>query len=180
MASSEANLATYLSGAGIDRVHEREPQTTIVLDMDSRVSEMHGAQEGSAYNGRFACSAIIRCSCSTSAAIWSAVPRGQGTCTAPLGGKTCSNRRSRVTRQDEGRYFQVDATFANPEVYELLKTEDYKYTIRLPANSVLQERICWLLNRPVGHLPACGAPIFRQLPLSSRVMDHCIRASGLS
>jgi hypothetical protein len=84
-----------------------------------------------------------------------------------------------ITRyqQDEGRYFEVDATFANPEVYELLKTEDYKYTIRLPANSVLQER---LLNRPVGHLPACGAPIFRRLPLPSPVMDHCIRASGLS
>ena len=48
------------------------------------------------------------------------------------------------------RYFRGDAAFANPEVYELLEVEGYKYTIRLPANSVLQERIAWLLTRPVG------------------------------
>jgi hypothetical protein len=55
--SSEANLAALadLSGAWIDRVHECKPQTTIVLDMDSSVSETHGAQEGTAYNGHFAC-----------------------------------------------------------------------------------------------------------------------------
>ena len=54
---SEANLAALadLSGAWIDRVHARRPQTTIVLDMDSSVNETHGAQEGSAYNGHFGC-----------------------------------------------------------------------------------------------------------------------------
>src|SRR5437588_1772336 len=31
--------------------------------------------------------------------------------------------------------------------------EGYKYTIRLPANSVLQKRIGWLLKRPVGRPP---------------------------
>ena len=82
--------------------------------------------------------------------------------------------------QDEAQYFGVDAAFPDPEVCELLKTEDYKYTTRFPTNSVLQERIGWLLNHTVGHLAACGAPIFRQLRLPSRVMDHCIRASGLS
>ena len=55
--TGEANLAalTDLSGAWIDRVHASKPQTTIVLDMDSSVSETHGAQEGSAYNGHFGC-----------------------------------------------------------------------------------------------------------------------------
>ena len=55
--SSEANLAALadLSGAWVDRVHKCKPQTTIVLDMDSSVSETHGAQEGAAYNGHFAC-----------------------------------------------------------------------------------------------------------------------------
>jgi hypothetical protein len=38
-------------------------------------------------------------------------------------------------------------------VYELLEAEGYKYTIRLPANSVLQESIAWLLKRPVGRPP---------------------------
>jgi hypothetical protein len=36
-------------------VHARPPQTTIVLDMDSSVSETHGAQEGSAYSAHFGC-----------------------------------------------------------------------------------------------------------------------------
>jgi hypothetical protein len=50
-------------------------------------------------------------------------------------------------------YFRADAAFANPEIYELLEAEGYKYTIRLPANAVLQQRIAWLLKRPVGRPP---------------------------
>jgi hypothetical protein len=50
-------------------------------------------------------------------------------------------------------YFRGDAAFANPEVYECLEAEGYKYTIRLPVNSVLQERIGWLLTRPIGARP---------------------------
>jgi DDE family transposase len=45
-------------------------------------------------------------------------------------------------------YFRGDAAFANPEMYEFL--EAVGYTIRLPANSVLQRRIGYLLKRPVG------------------------------
>jgi hypothetical protein len=51
------------------------------------------------------------------------------------------------------RYFRADAAFANPDMYELLEAEGYKYTIRLPANAVLQQRIAWLLKRPVGRPP---------------------------
>lgn len=55
--TGEANLAALadLSGAWIDRVHARRSQTTIVLDIDSSVSETHGAQDGAAYNGHFGC-----------------------------------------------------------------------------------------------------------------------------
>src|SRR5438552_18093018 len=45
-------------------------------------------------------------------------------------------------------YFRGDAAFANPEMYEFLEAEGIGYTIRLPANSVLQNRICHLLKRP--------------------------------
>ena len=51
------------------------------------------------------------------------------------------------------RYFRADAAFANPEVYEFLESEGFKYAIRLPANNVLQERIGYLLKRPVGRPP---------------------------
>jgi hypothetical protein len=46
--------------------------------------------------------------------------------------------------------FRADAGFANPEVYEFLEDEQIKYAIRLPTNRVLQERIGYLLKRPVG------------------------------
>ena len=46
-------------------------------------------------------------------------------------------------------YFRADAGFANPEVYEFLEAEDYKYAIRLPANHILQDKISYLLKCPV-------------------------------
>ena len=55
--ASDKNLAvlTGLSGQWIDRVLGRRSPRSIVLDMDSSVSPTHGDQEGTAYNGHFAC-----------------------------------------------------------------------------------------------------------------------------
>ena len=154
--TGDANLAALadLPGAWIDRVHARKPQSTVVLDVDSSVSETHGGQEGSAYNGHFGC-----------------------TCYHPLfvfnqfgDLERCSLRPGNVHSADgwrdalepvmaryrhgmKRRYFRGDAAFTNPEIYEFLEAEGYKYTIRLPANSVLQESIAWLLKRPVGRPP---------------------------
>ena len=50
-------------------------------------------------------------------------------------------------------YFRGDAAFANPEMYEFLEADGIGYTIRLPANNVLQGRIEYLLKRPVGRPP---------------------------
>jgi hypothetical protein len=50
-------------------------------------------------------------------------------------------------------YFRGDAAFANPEVYEFFEAEGMSYTIRLPANRVLQDKIGHLLKRPVGRPP---------------------------
>jgi hypothetical protein len=50
-------------------------------------------------------------------------------------------------------YFRGDAAFANPEMCEFLEAEGIGYAIRLPANSVLQRRIGYLLKRPVGRPP---------------------------
>ena len=154
--TSEANLAALadLSGAWIDRVHARRPQTTIVLDMDSSVSETHGAQEGSAYNGHFGCTCyhplfvfnqfgdLERCSLRPgnvhSAADWRDVLE-----------PVVARYRGKMKR----RYFRGDAGYAHPGIYEFLEAEGYKYTIRLPANGVLQKRIGWLLKRPVGRPP---------------------------
>ena len=81
--ASEANLAalTDLSGAWIDRVHERRPPDGIILDMDSSESPTHGEQEGSPGTGTSAVPATTRCSCSTSSATSSAACSGPATCT---------------------------------------------------------------------------------------------------
>jgi len=50
-------------------------------------------------------------------------------------------------------YFRGDAAFANPEMYEFLEAERASYTIRLPADRVLQDRIGYLPKRPVGRPP---------------------------
>src|ERR687897_995036 len=154
--ATEANLATLtdLSGAWIDRVHRRRPPDGVILDMDSSESPTHGRQEGSAYNGHFGCTCyhplfvfnqlgdLERCKLRPgnvhSAEGWREVlepviARYRG-CGLPL-------------------WFRGDAAFAKPEVYELLEAEDYGYAIRLPANQVLQERIGYLLKRPVGRPP---------------------------
>ena len=51
------NLAALmeLPGKWIGRVQQRRLTDRIILDLDSSVSETHGQQEGSAYNGYFEC-----------------------------------------------------------------------------------------------------------------------------
>ena len=154
--TGDANLTALadLSGVWIDRVHARRPQTKVVLNMDSSVSETHGAQEGSAYNGHFGCTCypplfvfnqfgdLERCALRSgnvhSADNWRDVL-----------GPVVARYRNRMKR----RYFRGDAAFANPDLYEFLEAEGYKYTIRLAANAVLQETIGWMLRRPVGRPP---------------------------
>ena len=60
---------------------------------------------------------------------------------------------ARYRHHTKRRFFRGDAGYANPDIYEFLEAEGYKYTIRLPANAVLQESIGRLLKRPVGRPP---------------------------
>ena len=106
--ATDDNLAalTALSGFWIDRVHDRRPPKMIALDMDSSVSPTHGEQEGTAYT-RLSCPgfrtvtsdvpAIIRCSCSTSSAIWNGAPCVLATCTPQMAGARCWSRSSADT-----------------------------------------------------------------------------------
>src|SRR5438874_7063596 len=154
--SRPENLAALadLPGQWIDKVHQRRPPRTIVLDMDSSKSPTYGEQEGSAYNGHFGCTCyhplfvfnqlgdVERCALRPgnvhSADGWRVVLE-----------PVIARYRGTVKR----RYFRGDAAFANPEMYEFLEAEGLKYVIRLPANSVLQSRIGYLLKCPVGRPP---------------------------
>src|SRR3954449_2657751 len=154
--TQKANLSALadLCGRWIDRVHARRPVRGIVLDMDSNVSPTYGEQEGSAYNGHFGC-----------------------ICYHPLfvfnqfgDLERCALRPGNVHSADGWRamlepviaryrgivkhlYFRGDAAFANPDVYEFLEAEGAGYTLRLPTNRVLQDKIGYLLKRPVGRPP---------------------------
>jgi hypothetical protein len=44
-----------LSGRWIDQAHRHRKLTKLILDLDSSVSETYGHQQGTAYNGYFAC-----------------------------------------------------------------------------------------------------------------------------
>ena len=151
--TSEANLAalTNLSGTWIDCVHARKPPTAIALDMDSSVSETHGAQERSAYNGHFGCACYHPLFVFNQFGDLERCALRPGNVHSADGWKDVLEPViARYRRKMKRRYFRGDAAFANPEVYEFLEAEGYKYAIRLPGNSVLQESIGWLLKRPPG------------------------------
>ena len=132
----------------------------IVLDMDSSESPVHGAQEGSAYNGHFA-SVCYHPLC---------LFNDQGDCLA------ASLRPGNVPSADDwddllmpeidrqqgaGRRvaFRADAAFARPAIYEALEQRDVDYAIRMPANKTLELAVEDILFRPPGR-PSC-TPLVR-------------------
>jgi hypothetical protein len=142
------------AGQWIDLVHARRPPRGVLLDMDSSVSPTHGEQEMSVWNGHHQCTCyhplfvfnqfgdLERCALRPgnvhSADGWEVVLK-----------PVVERYQGKISRI----YFRADAAFAMPEVYEFLETERIKYAIRLPANRVLQDRIGYLLKRPVGRPP---------------------------
>ena len=127
----------------------------IVLDMDSSESPVHGAQEGSAYNGHFASvgyhplflfndqddclAASLRPGNVPSADDWDdllmlEIDRQQG-----------AGRRVA---------FRADAAFARLAIYEALEQRDVDYAIRMPANKTLELAVEDILFRPPGR-PSC-------------------------
>jgi hypothetical protein len=154
--ATDENLAalTELSGAWVDKVHDRRPPKMIILDMDSSVIPIHGEQEGSAYNGHFGCTCyhplflfnqfgdLERCSL-----------RPGNVHSADGWRDVLEPVVERYRERDLRRYFRGDAAFASPEIYEYLEAEGFLYAIRLSTNQVLQESIVHLLTRPVGRPP---------------------------
>src|SRR5271157_2671759 len=135
------NLAalTNLSGKWIDRLRERRPMRELVLDMDSSVSETHGQQEGSAYNGHFECSCYHPLFCFNQFGdVEGAMLREGHVHSAKDWREVLESVVARYRGLEVPFYFRADAAFANPEIYEFMEAEGYGYAIRLPANEILQ------------------------------------------
>ncbi len=135
----------------IDRVRQRKPMDTIILDMDSSVSETYGQQEGSAYNGHFGCTCYHPLFCFNQFGdLERALLRNGNVVSADDWRSGLEPVVGRYRDLDIRRFFRGDAAFARPEVYEYLEIEAYLYAIRLPANEVLHREIEPFLTRPVG------------------------------
>jgi Transposase DDE domain group 1 len=154
--ATDENLAALsdLSGVWIDRVHDRKPPKTIILDMDSSESPTHGDQEGSAYNGHFGCTCYHPLFCFNQFGdLERSLLRPGNVHSAEDWRLVLEPAVERYRIRDLRRYFRADAAFAKPEIYEFLEAEGYAYAIRLPTNAILQEKISRLLTRPIGRPP---------------------------
>jgi hypothetical protein len=143
-----------LSGQWVDNVQQRKPVDKIILDMDSSVSETYGNQEGSAYNGYFACECYHPLFCFNQFGdVERALLRNGNVHSAEDWRSVLEPVVARYRLLGIKKFFRGDAAFANPELYPFLEAEDYFYAIRLPANDVLYRQIEHLLTRPAGRPP---------------------------
>lgn len=147
------NLRALMSlpGGFVDRAHEHKAVSELVLDMDSSVSETYGEQQGSAYNGYFTCNCyhplfLFNQHCDLEYAM---LRRGNQH-SAKYWKKARLPVIERYRHFDIPHFFRGDVAFAMSELYDLLEREEFKYTIRLKANPILEDKISHLLTRPVG------------------------------
>jgi len=148
------------SGKWIDTLRQRKPDDRIILDMDSSVSETHGHQEGSAYNGYFECTCYHPAFCfNQHGDLECALLRNGNVHSADDWRSVLEPVVARYRAMMIKKFFRGDSAFAIPELYAFLEVEHYLYAIRLKSNSLLEREIEHLLTRPVGRPPE--KPIIR-------------------
>ena len=147
-------LLMNLVGEWVDRAHQRKLLKQIILDMDSSVSPTYGNQEGSAYNGYFACTCYHPLFCFNQFGdLERALLRNGYIHSADDWRSLLEPIVNRYRGYDILRFFRGDAAFANPEIYRYLEAEGYFYAIRLKDNQILHKKIENILTRPVGRPP---------------------------
>ena len=152
--SDERNRAALLSlnGTWIDQVRARRRSPTLILDIDSSESPVHGDQEGAEYNGYFGCVCYHPIFVfNQDGDLERRAPRPGNVASADGWRDVLAPVIERYRWQPLWRrYLRADAAFARPDIYEFLEQERFGYAIRLPANPVLGEKIGHLLKRRPG------------------------------
>jgi hypothetical protein len=165
-----------LSGMWIDRARKARKLTKIVLDMDSSVSETYGRQEGSAYNGHFGCTCYHPLFCFNQYGdLEGAMLREANVHSAKDWKKVLEPIIARYRNLDIALFFRGDAAFANPNIYDYLEGEKYRYAIRLPANDILHREIEHLLTRPIGRPPKAPVVFYRDFKYQAAGWSHARR-----
>jgi hypothetical protein len=149
LAENRAALAD-LNGQWIERFHDRNGLKYIVLDMDSSVSPTHGDQEGTAWNGHFDCTCYHPNFLFNQFGMLERCALRHGNVHSADGWRDVLDPViARYAKRDLMRFFRADAAYAIPAIYARLEETGYFYTIRLPSNAVLKEKIAHRLTRPV-------------------------------
>jgi Transposase DDE domain group 1 len=144
----------HLNAAWVEKAMVHTPHRRVILDMDSSESPVYGAQEGTAYNGHFACVCYHPLFCFNQFGDCEGVMLRPGNVHSARGWQEVLEP---IVARYEGAgvrlYFRADAAFASPEIYDYLEEHGLLYAIRLPSNPVLEKEIEPLLKRPVGRPP---------------------------
>src|SRR5450759_1400182 len=143
-----------INAVWVEKAIARTNTKKIVLDMDSSESPVHGAQEGSSYNGHY-CSR-----CYHPLFVFNQFGDCEGAVLRPGNVHSSDGWRNllepiinRYKGTNKKLYFRGDAAFAAPDVYEYLEDNRILYAMRIPANAILYEEIEHLMTRPVGRPP---------------------------
>jgi len=162
-----------LNAAWVDRAMTQTRCRRVILDMDSSESPVYGEQEGADYNGHF------QSVCYHPLFLFNHF----GDCEGALlrsGNVHSADRWQEVLAPVVERYlgktvrllFRGDAAFAKPEIYEYLESHFIGYTIRLPANDILEQGVKHLLQRPEGELPEQPVIRYHDFPYQAKSWDH--------
>ncbi len=169
-------VMTNLPGQWIDHVQQHRPKDRVILDLDSSVSETHGQQEGSAYNGYFECNCYHPLFCfNQDGDLERALLRHGNVASADDWRSVLEPVVARYRARKIKKLFRGDAGFANPQVYKFLEAEGYLYTIGLPANPVLHREIQHLMTRPVGRPPQKPIVLYRDFVYQAATWDKARR-----
>jgi hypothetical protein len=144
--------------------------------MDSSVSETHGQQQGSAFNGHFGCTCYHPLFVSNQIGDLERVMPWRGNRhSARFWRRVLLPVIARYRELDLPKFFRGDAAFGSPKLTTVLEAEGYWYAIRLKANAVLERKITHMRKRPVARPPEKPKVFYHSFRYQAKSWDRSRR-----